>query len=64
MTTNEQASKTKFAAQKDAATAILQAITEQVDQVTSAGGGPDMIGPRLKRLAESYALVVHGKTTD
>lgn len=60
MTTNEQAAKTKHEAQKEAATALLQAITAQVDSVTAAGGGPDMIGPRLKRLAEAYALVVHG----
>ncbi|MEV6791263.1 hypothetical protein AB0M87_04510 [Streptomyces sp. NPDC051320] len=54
-------SNNKYESQKAAAKAILDAVTAQVDVVTAAGGGPDMIGPRLKRLAEVYALVVHGK---
>ncbi|MFF0795154.1 hypothetical protein [Streptomyces spiralis] len=52
----------RYDSQKAAAKAILDAITAQVDAVTAEGGGPDHIGPRLKRLAETYALVVHGKS--
>ncbi|MFG2792644.1 hypothetical protein [Streptomyces sp. NPDC048419] len=54
--------KTKCAAQKDVATAILESTIAQVDAVTEAGGGPDTIGSRLHRPAEAYVLVVRGKS--
>ncbi|MGW4751992.1 hypothetical protein [Streptomyces chartreusis] len=51
----------KYGAQKDAAKAILEAVTEEVANLKSEGGGFDTRSARLHRLAETYALVVHGK---
>lgn len=62
MSNTADQAKTKYAAQKDAATVLLEAITAQVPAVLAEGGGPNHVLPRLKSLAESYALVVHGKT--
>ncbi|WP_171908288.1 hypothetical protein [Streptomyces niveus] len=41
--------------------ALLDAITEKVAEVKKDGGGVDFEVARLKKLAEAYALVVHGK---
>ncbi|MEU3527530.1 hypothetical protein AB0E62_27290 [Streptomyces sp. NPDC038707] len=56
------ASNSKYDAQKTAAKALLDAITEQVEAVKKEGGPVDHLSTRLKVLAEVYALVVHGKS--
>ncbi|MDX2702178.1 hypothetical protein PV350_04865 [Streptomyces sp. PA03-6a] len=42
--------------------ALLTAITEGVDEVKKEGGTLDYKLDRLKTLAETYALVVHGSS--
>jgi hypothetical protein len=46
--------------QTEAKTALLNAITKAVKEVEESSGDVDSRGPRLKALAETYALVVHG----
>lgn len=48
-------------AQNEAETALLNAITKAVQEVEAKTSSIDHRGPRLKTLAEAYALVVHGK---
>lgn len=48
-------------AKRAAGTALLNSITEAVKAVDEMGGGTDNKVPRLKVLAEAYALVAHGK---
>ena len=45
---------------KNARDALLDAITKAVGEVEEEGGGLTFTIPRLKTLAEAYALVVHG----
>ncbi|MER5912335.1 hypothetical protein ABT124_18035 [Streptomyces sp. NPDC001982] len=52
---------TRYDAQKAAAKAILEAVTEEVANVKAEGGPVDHRAARLRKLAETYALVVHGK---
>lgn len=47
-------------ARTEAETALLNAITKAVEDVEKEGGGLSFTVPRLKDLAEAYALVVHG----
>lgn len=61
MSNTADQAKTKYAAQKEAASALLEAVTAQVDVVLADGGGTNVVLPKLKLLAETYALVVHGK---
>lgn len=58
-----QTGNTQYASQKKAAQALLDAITEEVDVVKGEGGGTDTRTTRLLKLAQAYALVVHGPTT-
>lgn len=53
-------SSSKYDAQKNAAKALLTAITEEVASVKAEGGSVDHRSTRLHKLAEAYALVVHG----
>ncbi|WP_322501797.1 hypothetical protein TR631_33745 [Streptomyces rochei] len=45
----------------NARNSLLDAITKAVAEIETGGGDVDARAPRLKVLAEAYALVVHGK---
>lgn len=47
-------------AHAEAETTLLNAITKAVEEMEKEGGGLTFVVPRLKDLAEAYALVVHG----
>ncbi|MFC7983835.1 hypothetical protein [Streptomyces sp. NPDC057336] len=47
-------------ARTEAETALLNAITKAVEEVEKEDSGLTFVVPRLKDLAEAYALVVHG----
>ncbi|MFD5709512.1 hypothetical protein ACFWHW_03805 [Streptomyces pharetrae] len=53
--------RTKGDAKTEAETALLNAISKAVGEIEAGGGDVDIRGPRLKALAEVYALVVHGR---
>lgn len=55
---------TKYASEKKAAQALLDAITEEIDTVKGEGGGAEARIGRLLKLAQAYALVVHGPAKD
>ncbi|MFF9271119.1 hypothetical protein [Streptomyces rochei] len=53
--------RTQAGPQTAAKNALLDAITKAVEDIETEGGGLTFAVPRLKDLAEAYALVVHGK---
>lgn len=63
MTLQEHVAKTgnNTDARRAASTALYNAIAAAVAVVEEKGGGVDSKIPRLKALAEAFALVAHGK---